>query len=151
MIDLKSRQMIIKEEVFNHRVPVQIRLNDVDMNRHVNNSMYHHYFDFARVRYFEQMIGSEIQWDYQSMVAANITIDFYEPVYLNDEVEVWSKVIRIGHKSIVFLQYLISLDGQNIKARNQAVMVGFNPTLKQSFPVPADWKQGIERIEGQGF
>lgn len=48
-----------KEEIlqfpFKNSLDIQIRFNDIDMNGHVNNGIYHSFFDMGRVDYFSKV------------------------------------------------------------------------------------------------
>ena len=46
-----------------HRTPIQIRFKDVDALGHVNNANHLSYFEYARIRFFDDLIGTEIDWE----------------------------------------------------------------------------------------
>jgi acyl-CoA thioester hydrolase len=50
------------DSTFRHSVPVQIRFADIDVNGHVNNVVFQHYFDLAKVGYFNTILGEDINW-----------------------------------------------------------------------------------------
>ena len=41
----------IEMQAYNHRVPIQIRFNDVDRYGHVNNNSYFAYYDLGKEDY----------------------------------------------------------------------------------------------------
>jgi acyl-CoA thioester hydrolase len=46
-----------------HTTPVQIRFNDIDLMGHVYNAKYQEFFDLARIKYFEEVLGNLISVD----------------------------------------------------------------------------------------
>jgi acyl-CoA thioester hydrolase len=40
---------------------IQVRLTDIDILGHVNNSIYLTYFEMTRIHYFSQLVGPD--WD----------------------------------------------------------------------------------------
>ena len=128
---------------FRHELPVQIRFNDLDILGHVNNAVYQHYYDLARMDYFSRVIGQEINWKKTALVLANISIDFYKPVIMDEKIGVRSKVSIIGEKSLTMIQDLINLDSGETKSRNTAVMACFSTTENQTVSIPEKWKEKI--------
>ncbi len=65
-----------------HFTPIQQRFNDYDILGHVNNAVFQHYFDLARIRYFAEILGENIVGSKYSLVMATINIDFHSPVLI---------------------------------------------------------------------
>lgn len=40
-------------DAFRHRIPLQIRFNDIDLLGHVNNTVYFSFYDTGKARYME--------------------------------------------------------------------------------------------------
>ena len=45
---------------FKHKMPIQIRFNDVDRYGHVNNNAYFSYYDLGKVDYFNAVMKHDI-------------------------------------------------------------------------------------------
>src|SRR5437868_6045177 len=84
---------------FKHKTPVQIRFKDIDALNHVNNANHVTYFELARVKYFDDVVGEPVNWSEQGIILAKITVDYKMPVYFKDEITVYTKCIRLGTKS----------------------------------------------------
>jgi len=132
---------------FYHRTPVQIRFNDVDVMGHVNNSVYQHYFDYARLQYFEEVFGRRINWHEEVLVLVNIEIDFIKPVYMYDPVKVLTKVYHLGNKSLKMEQRLVSEQESDVRCQSRSVLSGFNYKKGESIPLLAEWRTRIKRFE----
>ena len=85
---------------FLHKTPIQIRFNDIDIMAHVNNSVYQNYFDLARIQYFEKVFETQMNWEEKALVLAKITIEYLNPIFLEEEIIVLSKVYKLGNKSL---------------------------------------------------
>jgi acyl-CoA thioester hydrolase len=137
-----------KETVlFRHIIPVQIRFNDVDMLGHVNNAVHQYYFDFARMQYFEQVLGKDINWKKSSLVIASVKVDYFSPIPLDDKIEVESRIEMIGNKSITMKQKIISRKTGEIRSSSWSVLVAFDIILHHTIPVSEEWKNRIVRYE----
>ena len=137
-----------KETVlFRHITPVQIRFNDVDILGHVNNAVHQYYFDYARLQYFEQVLGKDINWKKSSLVIASIKVDYFIPITLDDKINVESRIEMIGNKSITMKQKLISSINGEVKSSSWSVLVAYDVNLNHTIPVPEEWKNRIIRFE----
>ncbi len=132
---------------FYHRTPVQIRFNDVDVMGHVNNSVYQHYFDYARLQYFERVFGYRLDWHDEVLVLVRIEIDFIKPVYMYDPVKVVTKVYHLGNKSLKMEQRLVGEQDDDIRCRSRAVLSGFNYQKGESIPLQDEWREQIKNFE----
>lgn len=132
---------------FFHKTPVQIRFNDIDIMAHVNNSVYQNFFDMARMRYFEEVFEQKMQWKVRALVLAKITIDYLNPIFLDEEIVVFSKVYELGNKSLQMQQEIINVQTNELKAKNDAVLVAFGVKQNEAIQLPEDWKGKIIKYE----
>ena len=132
---------------YRHTTPVQIRFNDIDILGHVNNAVYQHYYDYARVNYFKKIVGDIVDWKKYSLILASIKIDYFSPVNLNDEIEVETRVEMLGNKSISMKQKLIKTKTREIVSSNRAVLVAYDSELNQTIDIPDDWKNKFVSFE----
>ena len=114
---------------------------------HVNNATYQEYFDFGKLEYFNQVLGYDVDWDKTGLVLAKITIDYLLPIELNEEIIVFSKIIRIGNKSLDIYQEIKSKRSSMVKATAVSTMVGFSKTENVSIRIPESWREKISRFE----
>lgn len=134
---------------FRHHTPIQIRFNDLDILGHVNNAVYQHYFDLARMEYFSEVIGFNLDWKKFGVIMAGISIDYFKPVKINDSVSVRSRVVRIGEKSLTMNQEIYHSETGEIKCSNRATMVGFSMEKNHTMEIPSAWKEQIFYFEGK--
>jgi len=132
---------------YRHTTPVQIRFNDIDILGHVNNAVYQHYYDYARVQYFKKILGDDVDWKKNSLIVASIKIDYFLPISLNDEIELESRIELLGNKSIEMKQKLIKSKSREIVSSNRAVLVAYNSELSHTIEIPAEWKNKFVKFE----
>lgn len=132
---------------FFHKTPVQIRFNDIDIMAHVNNSVYQNFFDMARMSYFEEVFEQKMQWKVRALVLAKITINYLNPIFLDEEIVVLSKVYKLGNKSLQMQQEIINLKTNELKAKNDAVLVAFGVKEDEAILLPDDWRKKIINFE----
>ena len=135
---------------YRHSTPVQIRFNDIDILGHVNNAVYQHYYDYARIQYFKKVLGNAVDWKKYALILASITIDYFCPINLDDEIEVESRVEIIGNKSINMKQKLLHSKSRDVISTNRAVLVVYNLDLSHSMEIPAEWKNRLSKFEENG-
>lgn len=129
-----------------HHTPIQIRFNDIDILGHVNNSVYQNYFDLARTHYFQKIFPEAIDWKTHTLVLAKLCIDFLHPVTLDESIEVETKIIKMGNKSITMVQRVINANG-DVKAINEGVLVSFHAGEGQPVQIPEEWRRAIASFE----
>lgn len=123
-----------------HRI--EVRFGDIDVMGHVNNAIYLSYFEQARMKFFEELIGREWDWETNGILLARNEIDYHAPVLLNDKVEVETSVERLGNKSLT-LSYKVKVDRDGEKilcTTGKSVLVAFDYHKRQSKAIPEEWK-----------
>src|SRR6185295_2069638 len=84
---------------FKHKTPIQIRFKDIDALNHVNNANHVTYFELARVNYFDDVVNEEINWSEQGIILASISVEYKAPIFIKDNIFVYTRCTRLGNKS----------------------------------------------------
>jgi acyl-CoA thioester hydrolase len=132
---------------FHHHFPIQIRFNDVDLFGHVNNAVYQHFYDIAKPAFFEKVLGDKIDWKKQAFILASLKIDFFEPIYLNSDIEVQTKIASIGNKSLMLEQQVVDKEKNTVKSHCVATMVCVSPKTGISEIIPQEWRDKMETYQ----
>lgn len=132
---------------FFHSHPIQIRFNDIDQLGHVTNSVYQQYFDLGKMAYFDFVLGERMNFQTEGLIVVTLTINFLSSVKLYDDVEVRTKVTRLGNKSLDLLQEIFDKTSGETVADCKSVMVGFKGETEESIPVPDRWRKKIMDFE----
>jgi acyl-CoA thioester hydrolase len=136
---------------YKHKTPIQLRFKDVDKLGHVNNANHLTYIELARIKYFEDVIGVEANWNQQQgIILAHISIDYKAPLFLQDQVFVYTRCSKLGKKSIE-LSWVIVREKPNteeIIAQGIAVLVFYDYEENKTIEIPDLQKQKIIQFEG---
>lgn len=127
---------------------IQIRFNDIDGLGHVNNAVYAQYFDQGRMHYFNQLNGNQaVDWQEARLIIASTHVDFVQPVFLDDDIEILTRIYKLGNKSLKMYQFLVDKASGDVKASCKSVMVGFDPKTNESLQLDEKWRKAIEAFE----
>lgn len=137
-------------EVFHHRLPIQIRFNDVDRLGHVNNNAYFAYYDLGKEEYLREVMKTDYRASGIVPVIANINADFIMPIFYGDNIIIETRVAHIGRKSFTLVQRAINQENV-VVCRCQTVMVCFDLQSQLSVEMPEGFREAFERYEkGEG-
>jgi acyl-CoA thioester hydrolase len=136
-----------------HKTRIQIRFKDIDALGHVNNANHLSYIENARVEYFKEIVGSNINWAETGIILASVKIDYRQPILLNDDVYVYTGVTKIGSKSFKLNNVIVKTvgDRESVLAETEAVMVCYDYNNKTTITVPAAWAEAFRSYEGESI
>ena len=133
-----------------HITPIQIRFNDIDIAGHANNAVYMEYSDLAKMNYFNDVFKNTINWKKKGFVLAHISLDYAEPIYLDEEIVIETTVQKIGDKSLELLQTVREKNtkGDNgIKCVIKSIMVAYHYVEKHSISIEKEWKKDLNSFD----
>ncbi|MGR9108507.1 MAG: acyl-CoA thioesterase [Gammaproteobacteria bacterium] len=135
---------------FKHKTPIQLRFKDVDLMGHVNNANYLTYIELARLKYFKDVLGMELDRNQQSgIILARMEIDYKLPIFLRDEICVYTRCSHLGTKSL-HLSWQIVREipaPEEIMAQGLTVLVCYDYTNQQTIEISAAHREKIRRYE----
>ena len=119
---------------FPHVRRERVRFRDCDAMGHVNNAVYSTYLEEARI----DVVGS-----LSAFILARVEIDFRAELRAGEEIEVGSRVGRVGTKSFD-LEHEIRA-GERLVAEAKSVLVAYNYDVSASVPLSAELLERLER------
>jgi len=131
-------------EEFGHKLPLQLRFNDVDIMGHVNNAVIMEFFDYGKMKYFDAA-GVYVEKEPITLVIVHYEVDFVGQILRGDMPEVWTKVVRFGNKSLEVLQHIVC--NGVVKATCKTIMSGYNREKQMSETIPERIKEAIRNYE----
>lgn len=134
-------------DTFRHRTPIQIRFNDLDAYRHVNNNVYFSFYDVGKESYFADVLHSEFSEQPVVPIIANISADFIEPILYGDEIVIETRVSHLGTKSFTLQQRAVNEKTGRVVCQSQTVMVCVNVKTQQTTEIPENYRASIEAFE----
>lgn len=133
--------------VFNSKVPVQVRFNDVDIMGHVSNTVYLNYYDAGKMDYFDRVLPG-IDFTKLAVVGASIKVDFLEPIFMRNKIFVETRISVLGTKSIT-IEHLLVDNEDKVLSTCTSVLVCFDVPSQSSRVIPDDWRKRIIAFEGE--
>lgn len=129
------------------RCPIQMRFNDQDSFAHVNNGSQQSYFDVGRQQYVEKMYGSDFYKLARTLVVVSYTTDFISQITLDNKIEVCSSVYKIGNRSVRMIQAIFDIDTRRLCTVEDSVLAAVDREKGESFLIPDEWRERIQRLE----
>ena len=121
-----------------------VRFRDLDALGHVNNAVYATYVEQARVKYYADVIGLDL--DEMTTVIADQELDYRAPITWGQTVTVAVRVPDLGTASFP-MTYEVRADG-DVAATAETTIVVVDPDTGESRPIPDDWRAAIAEFEG---
>src|SRR6056297_2878602 len=129
---------------FRFRTPVAVRFRDLDSFGHVNTGVYVSYIEEARLDYFSQVLGVDLES--VGTVVASLSVDYHRPIELDDELVVETTVPEIGTTSLT-LDHELRVDSR-IVATATVVLVRYDYEADEPVPIPESWRSTVADFEG---
>jgi acyl-CoA thioester hydrolase len=140
----------MEEKYFKHKIKINVRFSDLDALRHVNNAAYLSYLEEARLAYFTDVLGLPKNSLNLGAIIARIEIDYLQPIVLGDELDILTRVSKIGNKSSD-VEHFIIIKRENERIHAAAAftkLVSFDYKKQQSVPISEKIKEKIRAFEG---
>ncbi len=136
-------------EGFRHSCEVQVRFKDVDALGHVNNANHLSYAEFARITYFNEVVGKNINWDKNGIILASAKVDYKKPIRFGDALIVFTRCFRLGNKSFDLEYTICRKEGSAFieLARVITTMVCYDYVNARSVQMDEAWRNKIRSFE----
>ncbi len=138
----------MKHEDFRHVYRMQVRWNDADQLGHINNVEFFRYLECGRVDYCEKVMdlvyttGMKEGW-----VLADIQCSFLQQLHYPCEIEVASRISRIGNSSAEMLAAIYRKGEAAPVATSSGVVVWLDFVAQTNKRVPEKYREKINRYE----
>jgi len=132
---------------FRHRTPLQVRFRDTDAFGHVNNAVFFTYIELARIRYLLDVLQPPEPFERMPLILARVELDFRSPIMFGEDVEVATRVDRIGRSSIAMSHRMTAAQDARLVGEAQSVLVTYDYAVARPMPVPDEWRARISQHE----
>jgi acyl-CoA thioester hydrolase len=132
---------------FRHRTSLQVRFRDIDAFGHVNNAVFFSYVELARIRYLLDVLEIEADFSTLPLILARVELDFRSPVYFGDELEVGTRVDRIGRSSFGMSHRVTAGPDERLVADVATVLVTYDYATSSPIRVPDEWRGRMSEFE----
>src|SRR5690606_28957320 len=134
---------------YNHKITFPVRFMDLDPMQHVNNARYLNFLEEARIAYWKDVLEVKLDSAEFNAVVARVEIDFLAPIFFNEVVSVYSRVSRIGTKSMTYDCTIVAeKDGKKkIAAHSLTTIVKLSPKTLKPTAIDEKTKGMIRKFE----
>lgn len=121
-------------------LPVLLRVSDVDINDHLNQSVYYEFFDTTVLRYLEQCKSTfNISQNITTFCVEN-GCRYRREVTFSDIVEVGLKIVHIGNTSVRFELAVFTKGHDDPNTLAYFVLVFVDQQTRRPTAIPAELK-----------
>ena len=136
---------------YRHRTTLQVRFRDIDAFGHVNNAVFFSYVELARIRYLIDTLEPDQPFERLPLILARIELDYRSPILFGEEVDVATRVDRIGRTSFSMSHRMTITSDQRLVGDVQSILVTYDYASARPMPVPDDWRRLLGRYEGRSL
>ena len=119
----------------------KVRFSDTDMIGHVNNVAYAAYMESGRVAYTHSGVIQGLPPELL-LVMARIELDYRAELHWPAEIEIGSRLVRIGKSSFAVASSVFH--GETCNATSVTTLVIINRKTRRSSPIPDDVRARME-------
>ena len=128
---------------FSFFLPVFLRISDVDINDHLNQSVYYQFFDTVVIRYLEQFKATYKDTTNMTTVCVENGCRYRREVLFSDTAEVALRVTRIGTSSVRFELAIFTKGYEDPNNVAYFVLVFVDKENHRPVPIPAELKAAM--------
>ena len=130
-----------------YELSVTPRFYETDAFGHVNNTVVTGWFETGRTPLFELFAAGQDNPAALPLILARVEVDFVGQIYYGSEVLIRTGIERIGNSSFVVGHQ--AWQNGKLVARGKAVQVYFEHDKQTSLPIPARFREELERNLGE--
>ena len=129
---------------FTNILTIPVRWIDQDSIGHVNNAQYFTYLESGRVEYCNKVLDMQFVPGMKSgWILADIQCGYLQQIQFPEELEVCTRVSKIGNKSATVIAHIYREGETKPVATSQGILVWFNYTKQKTESIPESVKQLI--------
>ena len=136
---------------YRHSTTLEVRFRDIDAFGHVNNAVFFSYVEQARIRYLLDVLTPSEPFDRLPLILARVELDFRSPIFFGEEVEIETRVDRIGRTSFGMSHRMVAGAERRLVGDVQTVLVTYDYETSAPIPVPDAWRSRMESHEGRSL
>lgn len=138
---------------YNHNVRIRVRTFDVDSQGIVHNAVYLQYLEIGRVEYRRQfgytIDKNGIFNDGLKVVVVNNTINYHSPAYLDDELNVYTKIKWIKNSSFCFEHLIENEKTKQILCSGSGILVNIDGKTNRAKPLDEKFIHEVKKFENK--
>lgn len=130
-----------------HITPIKVKWGEMDSLGHVNNTMFFRYSEDGRIDYMHRITeGGDTQTS-AGPILADLQCSFLHQLRFPAEIEIGTRVKRLGRSSFELEQCLFWAESNEAIAVYKNVIVWFDYGAQTSMRIPDTIREKIRRLE----
>ena len=141
------------ESEFRFHCPIRVRWAECDAQSIVFNGAYFSYLEVAMAAYYRNLgiaLYDPVGRRHFDTATVKVTMEYLAPARVDDVLDVWWRVVRIGNSSITTRSEIRDSHSGDLVLKAEVVHVDFDSDAGKSRPVPEDMRRLIETYESTG-
>ncbi|MBS1514347.1 MAG: acyl-CoA thioesterase [Bacteroidetes bacterium] len=143
----------VNTENFKHKIQLRVRTYEVDSQGIVHNAVYLQYLETARIEYRRNLgyriLPTGIFNDGLKVVVVNNTINYKGFAFLDELLNVYTRIEWIKNSSFCFEQLIESDNTKNIICEAKGILVNIHPTENTPIILADNFINDIKKFEPQ--
>lgn len=127
-------------------VPYQVTWRDLDAMGHVNNAVYFSFFEWARTKYWMDLVQSSSPHDL-TFIVARAECDFRLQLSMMEQIEIAVRIEVMRNSSFDFLYEVRKSGTPEIAATGKVVVVHFSWEENRKVVISAELRKRIEQFQ----
>ena len=130
-----------------HLNKIKVRYSEVDCQRIVYNSHYLTYFDISLSEMLEDCFDQDeyVKNTNNDFHTVGVQMDFKSPARLNDQLEVYTGVKKLGNSSMTFIQEIYIAGSDEVLNSANITWVNTNQKSMKSETIPDDIRKKLNK------
>jgi len=130
-----------------HIHKVKVRYSEIDCQRIVYNSHYLTYFDISISELLDDLFDQDayIKETNNEFHTVAVQMDFKAPARLNDQLEVYSSIKKVGNSSLIFYQEIYKEGSDELLNSAEIIWVHTNQVEMKAATIPADLRKKFDK------
>ena len=130
-----------------HIHKIKVRYSEIDCQRIVYNSHYLTYFDISISELLDDVFNQDryIKETNNEFHTVAVQMNFKAPARLNDQLEVYSSIKKIGNSSLMFYQEIYKECSDELLNSAEIVWVHTNQTEMKASTIPEDLRKKFDK------
>ena len=130
-----------------HIHKVKVRYSEIDCQRIVYNSHYLTYFDISISELLDDLFDQDtyIKETDNEFHTVAVQMDFKAPARLNDQLEIYSSIKKVGNSSLIFYQEIYKEGSDELLNSAEIVWVHTNQAEMKATIIPEDLRKKFDK------
>lgn len=147
----RTEEIVMQEQAsrsnYAHFTPITVKWGEMDSLGHVNNTVFFRYSEDGRIDYMHRVAEEDDTQTSDGPILADLQCTFLQQLRFPAEVEMGTRVSRMGRSSIELEQCLFRVESAEAIAVYKNVIVWFDFGAQTTMRVPEPIRERIRRLE----